>query len=296
MVGRSGGSVGTEMVGSTGGSVGGGADVFVAGTEVRGTEVLVRGMDVRVGLTRVSVGRSVDQVVAVGPGSRVRRVAVTGSVAVSVGVRVGDGVAVGMVDVMVGISVGVRVGAVEVGKGPSSASEVRASAVLVPAAPKKPPASLPEPTNANQIQSRAAMRAASSPRVRRLDRLPVKFNACFLFGQRYGYVVGGMRVRVGLGVAVAGGRGVLVNVARGWLVRAVKVTNTRGVAVGVGVRVGVRVGVQVGVKTSVAVTVGSVEVGNGPSRACEVSARAVRVLLASCCEFAAPGDSREVSL
>ena len=102
--------------------------------------------------------------------------------------------------------------------------------------------------------------------------------------------------RGGLGVAVAGGRGVLVNVGRGWLVRAVKVTITTGVAVGVGVRVGVRVGVQVGVKTSVDVAVGSVEVGNGPSRACEVSARAVRVLRASCCEFALPGDSREVSV
>ena len=102
--------------------------------------------------------------------------------------------------------------------------------------------------------------------------------------------------RVGLGVAVAGGRGVLVNVGRGWLVRDVKVTITTGVAVGVSVRVGVRVGVQVGVKISVAVAVGSVEVGKGPSRACEVSARAVRVLLASCSEFAAPGDSREVSV
>jgi len=114
---------------------------------------------------------------------RVRRVAVTGSVAVRVGVRVGEGVAVGMVDVMVGVPVGVRVGAVEVGKGPSRASEVSASAVLVPAAPKKPPASLPGPRNANQIQSSAAKRAASTPRVRRLDRLPVKFNAWFPFGQ-----------------------------------------------------------------------------------------------------------------
>ena len=288
-----GGSVGTEMVGSTGGSVGGGADVFVAGTEVRGTEVLVRGTEVRVGLTRVSVGMSVE--VGVGPGTRVRRVAVTGSVGVIVGVRVGEGVAVGMVEVMVGVPVGVRGGAVEVGKGPSSASEVRASAVLVPAAPKKPPASAPGPRNANQIQSSAAKREASTPRVRKLDRLPLKFNAWFLFGQVYGYVVGGTRVRVGLGVAVAGGRGVLVNVDRGWLVRAVKVTITAVVAVGVGVRVGVRVGVQVGVKISVAVAVGSVEVGKGPSRACEVSARAVRVLLASCW-FAPPGDSREVSV
>src|SRR5689334_1412801 len=78
--------VGTEMVGSTGGSVGGGADVFVAGTGVRGTAVLVRGMEVRVGLTRVSVGMSVE----VGPGTRVRRVAVTGSVGVIVGVRVAE--------------------------------------------------------------------------------------------------------------------------------------------------------------------------------------------------------------
>ena len=165
--------VGTEMVGSTGGSVGGGADVFVAGMGVRGTDVLVRGMEVR-------VGTSVD--VDVGPGTRVRRVGVTSGDAVIVGVRVGEGVAVGMVDVMVGVSVGVRVGAVEVGKGPSSALEVRASAVLVPAAPKKPPASAPGPRNANQIHRSAAKRAASTPKVRRLDRLPVKFNACFLSG------------------------------------------------------------------------------------------------------------------
>ena len=100
---------------------------------------------------------------------------------------------------------------------------------------------------------------------------------------------------MGLGVLVAGGRGVLVKVTRGWLVRAVNVMNVIGVEVGVRVRVGVRVGVQVGLEISEAVAVGAVDVGKGPSRACAVSARAVRVLFASRCSPAASGDSREVS-
>ncbi len=47
------------------------------------------------------------------------------------GVRVTEGVAVGSVRVSVGVSDTVAVGAVEVGKGPRSAPEVIASAVLV---------------------------------------------------------------------------------------------------------------------------------------------------------------------
>ena len=87
----------------------------------------------------------------------------------------------------------------------------------------------------------------------------------------------------------------MVKVTRGWLVRAVKLMRGTGVWVGVRVRVGVRVGVQVGLEMSVAVAVGAVDVGKGPSRACAVSARAVRVLFASRCSPAASGDSREVS-
>ena len=101
---------------------------------------------------------------------------------------------------------------------------------------------------------------------------------------------------MGLGVLVAGGRGVLVTVARGSLVRAVNVMNTSGVAVGVRVRVGVRVGVQVGLGMSEAVAVGAVEVGKGPSRASDVSASAVRVLLACLCRFDASGNSLEFSV
>ena len=93
---------------------------------------------------------------------------------------------------------------------------------------------------------------------------------------------------------VAVGGGVLVNVARDSRVRAVKVTNTSGVAVGVRVRVGVRVEVPVGPGVSEGVALGAVAVGKGPSRACEVSASAVRVLLAPRCRFAASGDFREV--
>lgn len=110
-----------------------------------------------------------------------------------------------------------------------------------------------------------------------------------------GTAVGGRRVGVGLGVLVEGGRGVFVNVARGSLVRAVTVMNTRGVAVAVGVRVGVRVGVSVGLGISEAVAVGAVEVGKGPSRACEVSARAVRVRIAFRCRSVESRDSREAS-
>lgn len=112
-----------------------------------------------------------------------------------------------------------------------------------------------------------------------------------------GTAVGGTRVvvgRAGTAVRVRVGLAVFVNVARTARVRAVKVMNTCGVAVGVRVRVGVGVGVSLGPGVFEAVAVGAVAVGKGPSRACEVSASAVRVLLAPWCRSAASGDSREV--
>jgi len=161
---------GMKTVGGAGGSVGsGGMGVFVAGTAVGRT-------DVRVGLTRVDVGASVESPVAVETGRRVRRVAVGRNVEVGLGVPVADGVGVGIVEVMVGISDGVWVGTVEVGKGPSRASEVSARAVLVPGAPNASPP-MPGPRKANQSQRIAAMKKASIPALRRLDRLPVKFNS-----------------------------------------------------------------------------------------------------------------------
>jgi hypothetical protein len=77
-------------------------------------------------------------------------------------------------------------------------------------------------------------------------------------------------------------------------VRAVIVTNTKGVAVRVGTNVAVRVGVNVGDGTSEAVGVGAVEVGNGPRRDCDVSASAVPVLLAFLCVCMASGEVPEV--
>jgi hypothetical protein len=158
--------VGILTVVGGGGRVAGGSEVFVAGTEVGGTEV-------RVGMKRVGI------LVSVGPASRVRTVAVGRKVPVGVGVRVAEGVAVGIVDVMVGMSEGVCVGTVEVGNGPSRASEVSARAVLVRAAFPKAPGSMSAPRNANHIQRTAARKKASSPRVRRLDRLPVTFKLWF---------------------------------------------------------------------------------------------------------------------
>src|SRR5688572_27397469 len=105
----------------------------------------------------------------------------------------------------------------------------------------------------------------------------------------------GVRVRVGRGVLVAGGRGVLVNVARGTSVLAVKVMNGIGVCVGVRVLVGVRVGVRVREGVSEAVWVGAVDVGKGPNSACDVSATAVRVLLAFRCVCVMSGVSRDAS-
>ena len=111
-----------------------------------------------------------------------------------------------------------------------------------------------------------------------------------------GVLVGGTCVRVGMRVLVAGGRGVFVKVALGTVVRAVSVMNATGVVVEVAVRVGVRVGVQVGLGIREAVAVGAVGVGKGPSRDWEVSASAVRVLLASRCRPVASCGSREVIL
>jgi hypothetical protein len=101
--------------------------------------------------------------------------------------------------------------------------------------------------------------------------------------------------RGGTGVRVRVGRGVLVNVARGSRVRAVKVMRGTGVVVGVRVLVAVRVGVDVGDGISEAVCVGAVEVGKGPSSASEVSATAVRVLFARRSAAAGSGDSRVAS-
>ena len=83
----------------------------------------------------------------------------------------------------------------------------------------------------------------------------------------------------GAWVLVGGGKGVLVRVGRGALVPEVNVTTgiSEGVCVGVGE--GVRVNVDVWDGILEGVDVGAVEVGNGPSRAWEVSAMAVRVPL-----------------
>jgi hypothetical protein len=70
------------------------------------------------------------------------------------------------------------------------------------------------------------------------------------------------------------------------------VNETSGIGVTVLVRVivGVRVGELVGEGVSEAVAVGAVEVGKGPSSACDVRATAVRVLLASRCICAGSMD------
>jgi hypothetical protein len=304
------GIVGIGSVGAT--TVGGGG--WMVGISVAGTDVLVGRNGVFVGAKCVEVGCSVRAEVRVdvpvGSGSCVRKVAVKGKVDVGVGVRVADGVAVGMVEVMVGVGVGVRVGAVEVGNGPSSASEVRARAVLVPLAIRKRSRSPVGPRNANQSQRMAPSIRVEIPAARKFSRLLVPFNSVpLLFEPVYGYggvvaggtrvLVGlggcGVRVRVGRGVQVGGRTGVFVFVGRAAIVRAVKVTNTCGVAVEVGVRVGVRVGVEVGEGISDAVGVGAVEVGNGPSSACAVSASAVRVLFASLRACTASGDPQDAS-
>ena len=116
------------------------------------TTGVLRGREVNVGRKRVEVGRKVGaevNVLVTRPGSLVRRVAVVGKVAVTVGVRVTEGVAVGSAGVRLGRSEGVMVGAVEVGKGPSSAPEVSARAVLVPLAPWIRSNLLPGSRNAN---------------------------------------------------------------------------------------------------------------------------------------------------
>ena len=86
-------------------------------------------------------------------------------------------------------------------------------------------------------------------------------------------------MNVGARVLVGRGKGVLVRVARGALVPEVNVTIGIREGVCVGVREGVRVTVDVSDGVFDGVEVGAVDVGNGPSRACEVSAIAVRVPL-----------------
>lgn len=106
-----------------------------------------------------------------------------------------------------------------------------------------------------------------------------------------GVSVGGADVPV-----TGGGIGVRVRVARGTLVCAVKVMSTNGVAVLVRVTVGVRVGVKVGSGVCDAVGVGTVDVGNGPKSARDVSATAVRVRIAFWCACAESGCAREISV
>lgn len=91
------------------------------------------------------------------------------------------------------------------------------------------------------------------------------------------------------------GRGVLVNVALGTLVRGVHVKSRMGVGELVTVSVGVVVGVIEGRAVTVIVAVGAVEVGKGPSSASDVRATAVRVLSASRCSCAVSTVSREVN-
>ena len=98
-------------------------------------------------------------------------------------------------------------------------------------------------------------------------------------------LVGTIRVRVAVG------RRVGVIVAPATLVRGVKVGINVLVGLGVRVTVGVAVGsVGVSVGVSEGVEVGAVEVGNGPSKAFAVNARAVFVLFAFCCASASRGE------
>ena len=89
-------------------------------------------------------------------------------------------------------------------------------------------------------------------------------------------VGGGVGVRVEVGRSVA----VRVIVALGRPVRSVPVLHTKGVRVAVGEGVQVTVGVRVLSGARGGVGEGPVAVGNGPSRAFEVNAIAVRVRLA----------------
>lgn len=84
-----------------------------------------------------------------------------------------------------------------------------------------------------------------------------------------------------VGRIVGRGRGVLVCVGRASGVRSVRVKYTKGVRVRVGTKVGVWLAVGVGEGISEAVAVGAVEVGKGPSSACDVPASAVLVPIAS---------------
>ena len=148
--------------GCVGGMIVGG--IIVGGILVGGTEVRVAGTDVRVGLMRVEVARPVGEARSeVGKGSRVRDVDVTGKVDVGVGVRVSVGVAVGMVEVIVGGSDGVYVGAVDVGKGPRSAWEVRARAVFVLLAPCSEPRSRAGSPKVSQKKEDQAKQSGGEP-------------------------------------------------------------------------------------------------------------------------------------
>jgi hypothetical protein len=166
------------MIGVGGGCVGGsevgGTDV--GGMDVGGAEVLVA--CTRVGATRVDVGWGVDveamTPVALGPGSRVRGVEVGSMVGVSEGVIVDEGVAVGIVGVMVGRSDAVAVGTVDVGNGPSRASDVNARAVLVLFALPNRLAFPAVPRKFARIHRSAASKRASVPAARMFDRLLVR--------------------------------------------------------------------------------------------------------------------------
>lgn len=107
--------------------------------------------------------------------------------------------------------------------------------------------------------------------MRVLVGLGVLVASCVLVGRRVG-----VRVAVGRSVAVR----VIVALALGSPVRSVPVLHTKGVRLAVGEGVQVTVGVRVPSRVRAGVGVGPVAVGNGPSRAFEVNAIAVRVRLA----------------
>ena len=153
----------------------------MGGIIVGTTDVLVGGTEVRVGLVRVEVARAVGEaeigvLVAVGKASRVRSVGVAGKVDVGVGVRVTVGVGVGMVEVIVGGSEGVYVGAVDVGKGPSSAFAVSARAVLVLLALCTEPNPLAGSLKANQKYRITPSSRALIPTACRSTRRCIMFN------------------------------------------------------------------------------------------------------------------------
>jgi hypothetical protein len=187
-------------VGGGGGCVGG---CWVGGILVGGTDVFVGRGGGLVGLTRVDVGRDVGgaevkTLAVVGPGTLVREVAVGKNVEVGVGVRVAVGVGLGSVEVIVGIAVGVYVGAVDVGNGPMSESEVNAMAVLVLLELWNISNSWLGLPNANQSQRMAPRIRAAIPAVRRLSRYPVMSNSLdFLFVEMLWIRRSGWNARIG---------------------------------------------------------------------------------------------------